>query len=702
MSIFKLTAEGLPPKPTPTNPRYKAAKAYIDAKISIIPIPIFQRESKWDGKTPDLKWTPYMDRVATNEEIKEWFSDDAPMKGIATICGKVSGNMELIDFDANCEKIFPEWKETVDSMLSDVFSRCHITKSPRGYHVRYRCPDLVIPGNDKLAMNADGKECLIETRGEGGYALAPGTPSECHRMGIDYHDISDRPLHEILKGTITAEERAVLIDTAKSYDQSVHEAEPEPEPDPEPEEHIAENVSHQNGNAASHSIWNQTAQGSTTPDRLRPGDDFNARASWADVLEPFGWKMVGRRPDGALLWRRPGKDSGSSATTGYCKGELTGDLLHIFSSNAAPFESRKSYSKFAAYATLKHKGDFSAATADLGRTYGEKARKPDNTNTTDNKNEVKIYNLVELLALQIPEQKWAVPGILSEGMTLLAGAPKQGKSWLALNLAITIAFGGHALGNIKVDPGDVLYLSLEDRLRRVQYRAKKIITGLGGEISERLFIAIQWPRQQAGGIEEIKKWAASMERPVLFIVDVWQKWKPISEKKRSTNQYEEDYQFSTELKDATDAIGCSSLIIHHTKKGKSEDFIEDVSGTLGLAGAADGVLVLRRSRGSEEAVLHMTGRDIDEKELALTFNQETAVWSTTGTHEERIRSKCKLAILEVFKKNPTGRYTSAEMAKAIDMDVKTTRTNLWRLVDVDKILENENSKFLMATPKPEV
>lgn len=192
-----------------------------------------------------------------------------------------------------------------------------------------------------------------------------------------------------------------------------------------------------------------------------------------------------------------------------------------------------------------------------------------------------------------------------------------------------------------------------------------------------------------------------MERPVLFIVDVWQKWKPISEKKRNSNQYEEDYQFSTELKDATDTIGCSSLIIHHTKKGKSEDFIEDVSGTLGLAGAADGVLVLRRSRGSEEAVLHMTGRDIDEKELALTFNQETAVWTTTGTHEERIRSKCKLAILDVFKKNPLGRYTASEMAKAIDMEVKPTRTNLWRMVDTDKILDNENSKFFMAMPKPE-
>ncbi len=689
MSIFNLKAEGLPPKPTPTNPRYKAAKAYIDAGISIIPIPIFQRESKWDGKTPDLKWTPYKERLATDDELREWFADDAPIKGIATICGDVSGHMELIDFDYECERIFPEWKETVDELLSDIFSRCHVSKSPRGYHVRYRCKEIVIPGNDKLAMSEDGSKCLIETRGEGGYALAPGTPPECHQLGIDYHDI-DKTAPEILAQTITAEEREVLLDAAKRFDCGEQQAETETK------------KTDTNGKHANQSIFNQHAVGSTSGNRLSPGDDFNARATWEEILEPAGWSIAGRKPDGTVLWRRPGKEHGHSATTGFCKGEKSGDMLYVFSGNAAPLVRKKGgYSKFAAYTILNHKGDFSEAASALSqKNFGEQSRKTETSNANDNRNEVKIYTLTQLLALDIPEQKWAVPGILSEGMTLLAGAPKQGKSWLALNLAITIAFGGHALGNIKVDPGDVLYLSLEDRLRRVQYRAKKIVTAIGGQTSERLFIAIQWPRQRTGGIEEIKKWAAQVERPVLFIVDVWQKWKPISEKKKNTNQYEEDYQFSTEVKDATDEIGCSSCIIHHTKKGKSEDFIEDVSGTLGLAGAADGVLVLRRSRGSEEAVLHVTGRDIDEKELALSFDPKTAVWTSTGNEEDRIRSKAKQAILEVFKRTPGGAYTAPEMASLVNMPVDIVRTNLWRLADEDNMIEKDGSRYRYPVSKP--
>jgi len=305
------------------------------------------------------------------------------------------------------------------------------------------------------------------------------------------------------------------------------------------------------------------------------------------------------------------------------------------------------------------------------------------------------YTLPELLALQIPDARWAVPGILSEGLTLLAGAPKQGKSWLALNLAITIAAGGVALGDKKVEAGDVLYLCLEDRLRRVQYRAKKVLAGLACDASPRLKIAVEWPRMDQGGLEGIEKWAKEVEKPTLFIVDVWQKFKPVGNG-RSKNQYEEDYQYSTMLKGFADSIGASGVAIHHTKKSKSDDWLEDVSGTLGLAGAADGVLVLQRSRGESEAKLCMTGRDIDEKEVALKFDQETAVWTSEGNEADRVSGKVQKAILDEMRLHPGGLYTSPDMSRLLGIENSTVRKVMLRLAE-SGIIEKVKNQYRFSS-----
>jgi hypothetical protein len=113
----------------------------------------------------------------------------------------------------------------------------------------------------------------------------------------------------------------------------------------------------------------------------RPGDDFNRRASWAEILEPTGWKIA-RDLGEEMRWTRPGKDEGASATTGYCKSDVSGDMLHIFSSNAPPFHGGESYSKFSAFALLNHAGDFSAAAKALvAKGYG--APRSTSTNGVD-------------------------------------------------------------------------------------------------------------------------------------------------------------------------------------------------------------------------------------------------------------------------------------------------------------------------------
>ena len=168
---------------TTINQQLAAALAYRTADLSIVPI-------RPDGsKAPTLKtWERFQSEICSEEDCRKWWSGRTPA-GIAVICGAVSGGLELIDFDARALDIFPEWCKLIELEALGLFERLTITKTPKpGFHVRYRCSDVPIPGNTKLAMEPDPTKAnklrgLIETRGEGGYALAPGCPPECHETG---------------------------------------------------------------------------------------------------------------------------------------------------------------------------------------------------------------------------------------------------------------------------------------------------------------------------------------------------------------------------------------------------------------------------------------------------------------------------------------------------------------------------------------
>src|SRR5262249_14110116 len=135
--------------------------------------------------------------------------------------------------------------------------------------------------------------------------------------------------------TITAGERMLLLDVARSFNQ-------QRKPNEEPR-----------------------SSGPTTHAGERPGDLFNQRESWLNILTPHGWSVIGNRGE-ETLWSRPGKSpAGPSATTNY-KGS---DLFYAFSTNATPFQPQESYSKFAAYALLEHNGDYKAAARAIADRY---------------------------------------------------------------------------------------------------------------------------------------------------------------------------------------------------------------------------------------------------------------------------------------------------------------------------------------------
>jgi hypothetical protein len=296
-----------------------------------------------------------------------------------------------------------------------------------------------------------------------------------------------------------------------------------------------------------------------------------------------------------------------------------------------------------------------------------------------NKDDAEIYPLPDLLAMELPAPRWAIPGLLSEGLTILAGKPKLGKSWMALNLAMTVAAGGMALGSIKVHPGDVLYLALEDRLRRIRDRAAKVLGGLKLQAPGRLGIAVEWKRQDKGGVFDLAKWLAQANDPRLIVIDVWAKFRSPAKMKGSA--YEQDYDQLTEVKSVADHYGASVLAIHHTRKGAAEDVFDEISGTLGIAGAADGSMVLTRSRGKNEGTLAMTGRDIEEQTIAVEFDPNAFTWRSLGSAEDRVGGELQKRVLAYLKLMNGRAVFTSDIAEHLEESQDKVRPTLHKLLE---------------------
>lgn len=303
---------------------------------------------------------------------------------------------------------------------------------------------------------------------------------------------------------------------------------------------------------------------------------------------------------------------------------------------------------------------------------------------------VETFTADKLLAEDLPEPRWAVQDMVPEGLNLLAGKPKLGKSWLALNLGLAVATGGVALGRQPVEPGDVLYLALEDTKRRLKDRLGTLLQRQDSGPPARLHFARTWPRQDKGGLPALAEWLATHPQARLVVIDTWAKFRPT--RIRSGNDYEEDYRAAGELKALADKHGVAVLILHHCRKMAAGDPLDEVSGTLGLTGAADCVQVLRRERGQHDATLYVSGRDVEEQELALKFDKEFCLWSVLGTADEYRMSQERSEVLELLRK--TGRpMTPSEVAPLLNKSPNAAKFLLWKMAQ-DGQLHSLGGKYL--------
>ena len=411
----------------------EAAWAAYQAGFCVVP-------PKEDGsKAPLGEWKEYQDARPAEGQLRQWYADGR--QGVGLVTGKVSRNLELFEFDAASEAYGPFVELARAAGLGDVVERIeagYLEQSPSGgKHWLYRCSEIT--GNTKLAERPkrpgekkhpkDNSQVLIETRGERGYAIVAPSFGRVHETGHPY---------ELLQGAfdtiaaITPEERTALWELARTFDQMPRKERPK------------ERARRQE----------ETRAGG------RPGDDFNARSTWPQVLEPQGWERVYERGE-IGYWRRPGKERGLSATTGF-----GGDWLYVFSTSTE-FEAQQTYTKFAAYALLNHGGDYAAAARALaGQGFGSARHDALQTGGNDGLlaqgGGVRLRRMADV-ASEAVTWLWH-PYIPLGKLTLLEGDPGVGKSWVALAIATAVSLGRGLPGQASGEPCNVLLASAEDGL----------------------------------------------------------------------------------------------------------------------------------------------------------------------------------------------------------------------------------------------
>ncbi|MFK4035357.1 AAA family ATPase [Nonomuraea wenchangensis] len=301
----------------------------------------------------------------------------------------------------------------------------------------------------------------------------------------------------------------------------------------------------------------------------------------------------------------------------------------------------------------------------------------------------------ELMAMTFPEPRWAVPGIIAEGLSLLAGPPKVGKSWLSLGLGVAVASGARALEAIEVEPGPVLYLALEDTARRLQNRMGKI---LGGQPAPKdLTLATTCPTLPQGGEEAIARWLERHGNARLVVIDVFAKIR--GNTPPGLSAYDADYAAMSRAKRLADTYGVAVVLVHHVRKMASEDFLSEVSGTNGLAGAADATLVLKRARGTADGVLHVTGRDVEEAEYAMAFQPAAGLWHLLdGPPEDHTLSDTRATIIRHVRQHPGS--TPKAIAEGTGLSYENVRKTCQRMNADGQLCVNATGHYRLPSTPP--
>ena len=278
-----------------------------------------------------------------------------------------------------------------------------------------------------------------------------------------------------------------------------------------------------------------------------------------------------------------------------------------------------------------------------------------------------IWTVGELYDHEFPELRWAVPNMVPEGLSILAGRPKLGKSWLALQMATAVGTGGIVLGE-RCEKGKVLFLALEDSPRRLKERM--VLQQVSRQANIEFHLA--WAALDRGGLQQLMMKLLQGYR--LVIIDTLS---------RAVGQVDQLKQG-----DMTGSLGSLQelalqhstavlMIDHHNKSANIiEDPIDAILGATSKAAVIDAGLGL--FRGNNTVTLKITGRDFEARDLALDWDKERFCWRNLGDAQIVGRGQVQQAVLDAL--GELGDATATDISSYISRDISNIRKELLTLV----------------------
>lgn len=309
---------------------------------------------------------------------------------------------------------------------------------------------------------------------------------------------------------------------------------------------------------------------------------------------------------------------------------------------------------------------------------------------------LRTITAAKLQQVVFPPLSFAVEGLISEGLTILAGSPKVGKSWLALDIALAVACGGRALGAVEVEQRGVVVLALEDGPRRLQDR----IGLLHGDRPWPTDLHLAVDRPDDDLFAALDDHLESYPGTGLIVLDTLAKVRPPSRPGDASSAYDLDYRFAGQLQKWATTRRVALVALHHDRKLASGDFVQSVSGTFGITGAADSILLLTRERGADDGLLQLTGRDIRD-DLAWQLKRVGPAWQLVDKIRPELAAAtaglgdraADVARFVVRSAVPVG---ASDVCTSLGLDRPLVDQYLKRLSDAGRIVRVSRGRY--ATP----
>lgn len=284
-----------------------------------------------------------------------------------------------------------------------------------------------------------------------------------------------------------------------------------------------------------------------------------------------------------------------------------------------------------------------------------------------------------------------IEGLLYQGTYLFVGSPKIGKSFFMAQLAYHVSTGT-PLWDYPVKKGTVLYLALEDDYRRLQERMYRMF---GTDSTENLYFSVSSKPLGNGLADQLSGFIREHPDTMLVIIDTLQK---IREVDSDSYSYAKDYEIINQLKQFSDSWGICLLLVYHTRKQKSSDNFDMISGTNGLLGCADGAFMLyKETRTSNKATLEISGRDQQDQKIHLIRDEEKLCWNFEKAETELWKEPPE-PLLEcianlVTEENPTWQGTATELIEKLGLDMKPNVVSLKLNVNAGRLMNDYSIRY---------